>query len=95
MGKCHLTKGRQALEIRSSLSEKRALTDPVQGAPCSAEALVRNLQWAKAHGKPKSVSCERVLFTLFLVYFAFVFEAGSLYVALAGLSYRPGWPQFT
>ncbi|KFU94167.1 Mucosa-associated lymphoid tissue lymphoma translocation protein 1, partial [Chaetura pelagica] len=29
MGKCHLTKGKQALEIRSSLSEKRALTDPI------------------------------------------------------------------
>ncbi|KFP72320.1 Mucosa-associated lymphoid tissue lymphoma translocation protein 1, partial [Acanthisitta chloris] len=29
MGRCPLTKGRQALEIRSSLSEKRALTDPV------------------------------------------------------------------
>lgn len=50
MGKCRLTKGKQALEIRSSLSEKRALTDPIQGAACSAEALVRNLQWAKAHG---------------------------------------------
>ncbi|XP_031221769.1 mucosa-associated lymphoid tissue lymphoma translocation protein 1 isoform X2 [Mastomys coucha] len=55
MGKCHLTKGRQALEIRSSLSEKRALTDPIQGAACSAEALVRNLQWAKAHELPESM----------------------------------------
>lgn len=55
MGKCRLTKGRQALEIRSSLSEKRALTDPIQGAPCSAEALVRNLQWAKAHELPESM----------------------------------------
>lgn len=50
MGKCHLTKGKQALEIRSSLSEKRALTDPIQGTSYSAESLVRNLQWAKAHG---------------------------------------------
>lgn len=50
MGKCHLTKGKQALEIRSSLSEKRALTDPIQGTAYSAESLVRNLQWAKAHG---------------------------------------------
>ncbi|MBZ3890828.1 Mucosa-associated lymphoid tissue lymphoma translocation protein 1-like protein [Sciurus carolinensis] len=50
MGKCHLTKGKQALEIRSSLSEKRALTDPIQGTAHSAESLVRNLQWAKAHG---------------------------------------------
>lgn len=50
MGKCHLTKGKQALEIRSSLSEKRALTDPIQQIVSSAESLARNLQWAKAHG---------------------------------------------
>ena len=50
MGKCHLTKGKQALEIRSSLSEKRALTDPIQQTVSSAESLARNLQWAKAHG---------------------------------------------
>ncbi|XP_061256317.1 mucosa-associated lymphoid tissue lymphoma translocation protein 1 isoform X1 [Bos javanicus] len=55
MGKCHLTKGKQALEIRSSLSEKRALTDPIQGAAHSAESLVRNLQWAKAHELPESM----------------------------------------
>ncbi|XP_041497275.1 mucosa-associated lymphoid tissue lymphoma translocation protein 1 homolog isoform X2 [Microtus oregoni] len=55
MGKCHLTKGKQALEIRSSLSEKRALTDPIQGTACSAESLVRNLQWAKAHELPESM----------------------------------------
>ncbi|XP_063651833.1 mucosa-associated lymphoid tissue lymphoma translocation protein 1 isoform X6 [Pan troglodytes] len=55
MGKCHLTKGKQALEIRSSLSEKRALTDPIQGTEYSAESLVRNLQWAKAHELPESM----------------------------------------
>ncbi|XP_012507189.1 PREDICTED: mucosa-associated lymphoid tissue lymphoma translocation protein 1 [Propithecus coquereli] len=55
MGKCHLTKGKQALEIRSSLSEKRALTDPIQGTEHSAESLVRNLQWAKAHELPESM----------------------------------------
>ncbi|XP_032943332.1 mucosa-associated lymphoid tissue lymphoma translocation protein 1 isoform X2 [Rhinolophus ferrumequinum] len=55
MGKCHLTKGKQALEIRSSLSEKRALTDPIQGTSYSAESLVRNLQWAKAHELPESM----------------------------------------
>lgn len=54
MGKCPLTKGKQALEIRSSLSEKRALTDPVQQSPSSAESLARNLQWAKAHGTVQS-----------------------------------------
>lgn len=61
MGKCHLTKGKQALEIRSSLSEKRALTDPIQGTAYSAESLVRNLQWAKAHGTVKPGSCQAFL----------------------------------
>lgn len=55
MGKCHLTKGKQALEIRSSLSEKRALTDPIQQTATSAESLARNLQWAKAHELPESM----------------------------------------
>ncbi|XP_010217064.1 PREDICTED: mucosa-associated lymphoid tissue lymphoma translocation protein 1 [Tinamus guttatus] len=58
MGKCHLTKGKQALEIRSSLSEKRALTDPVEESASSAEALARNLQWAKAHELPESMYLE-------------------------------------
>ncbi|KAL9822111.1 mucosa-associated lymphoid tissue lymphoma translocation protein 1 isoform 5-T5 [Geothlypis trichas] len=58
MGKCPLTKGKQALEIRSSLSEKRALTDPVQQSSSSAESLARNLQWAKAHELPESMSLE-------------------------------------
>ncbi|XP_064900609.1 mucosa-associated lymphoid tissue lymphoma translocation protein 1 isoform X7 [Columba livia] len=58
MGKCHLTKGKQALEIRSSLSEKRALTDPIQQTASSAESLARNLQWAKAHELPESMYLE-------------------------------------
>uniref|UniRef100_A0A8C8SUK6 MALT1 paracaspase n=1 Tax=Pelusios castaneus TaxID=367368 RepID=A0A8C8SUK6_9SAUR len=58
MGKCHLTKGKQALEIRSSLSEKRALTDPIQQTGSSAESLARNLQWAKAHELPESMCLE-------------------------------------
>ncbi|NXM87326.1 MALT1 protein, partial [Oenanthe oenanthe] len=58
MGKCPLTKGKQALEIHSSLSEKRALTDPVQQSTSSAESLARNLQWAKAHELPESMSLE-------------------------------------
>ncbi|XP_069076351.1 mucosa-associated lymphoid tissue lymphoma translocation protein 1 isoform X2 [Pleurodeles waltl] len=58
MGKFHLTRGKQALEIRSSLSEKRALTDPVQQSECSAESLARNKQWAKAHELPESMSFE-------------------------------------
>ncbi|NWI49520.1 MALT1 protein, partial [Calyptomena viridis] len=58
MGKCPLTKGKQALEIRSSLSEKRALTDPIQQTTSSAECLARNLQWAKAHELPESMYLE-------------------------------------
>ncbi|XP_053557143.1 mucosa-associated lymphoid tissue lymphoma translocation protein 1 isoform X2 [Bombina bombina] len=58
MGRCQLTKGMQALEIRSSLSEKRALTDPIQQTACSPESLVRNLQWAKAHELPESMCIE-------------------------------------
>ncbi|NXU15398.1 MALT1 protein, partial [Pardalotus punctatus] len=58
MGTCPLTKGKQALEIRSSLSEKRALTDPIQQSTSSAESLARNLQWAKAHELPESMSLE-------------------------------------
>ncbi|XP_063176648.1 mucosa-associated lymphoid tissue lymphoma translocation protein 1 isoform X3 [Chroicocephalus ridibundus] len=58
MGKCHLTRGKQALEIRSSLSEKRALTDPIQQTVSSAESLARNLQWAKAHELPESMYLE-------------------------------------
>uniref|UniRef100_A0A8V5GPL2 Uncharacterized protein n=1 Tax=Melopsittacus undulatus TaxID=13146 RepID=A0A8V5GPL2_MELUD len=58
MGKCHLTRGKQALEIRSSLSEKRALTDPIQQAGSSAETQARNLQWAKAHELPESMYLE-------------------------------------
>ncbi|XP_007901276.1 mucosa-associated lymphoid tissue lymphoma translocation protein 1 isoform X2 [Callorhinchus milii] len=54
MGTCDLTKGKQALEIRSSLSEKRALTDPIRSSGCSVESLARNLQWAKAHELPES-----------------------------------------
>ncbi|KAE8636619.1 hypothetical protein XENTR_v10003062 [Xenopus tropicalis] len=58
MGKCQLTKGMQALEIRSSLSEKRALTDPIRQTACSPEGLARNLQWAKAHELPESMAIE-------------------------------------
>ncbi|PKU39714.1 mucosa-associated lymphoid tissue lymphoma translocation protein 1 [Limosa lapponica baueri] len=61
MGKCHLTKGKQALEIRSSLSEKRALTDPIQQTVSSAESLARNLQWAKAHDSYNAIAVSYVL----------------------------------
>ncbi|NP_001026745.1 paracaspase-2 [Gallus gallus] len=53
MGTLELTRGRQALELRSNLSERRALTDPIRSLG-QAETSARNLQWAKAHVLPES-----------------------------------------
>ncbi|XP_051893764.1 mucosa-associated lymphoid tissue lymphoma translocation protein 1-like [Pristis pectinata] len=54
MGKCELTKGRQALEIRSSLSERRSLRDKINPPDYYDEFSARNLQWAKANVLPES-----------------------------------------
>lgn len=52
MGRCKITRGRQALELRSNLSERRSLTDRIQMSDhCSASYSARNLQWAVAHGR--------------------------------------------
>ncbi|KAF3851371.1 hypothetical protein F7725_013143 [Dissostichus mawsoni] len=53
MGQFDATKGKQALEIRSSLSERRALTDPI--LPCDSGDHAHRLQWAKAHELPESM----------------------------------------
>ncbi|NXW82771.1 MALT1 protein, partial [Alopecoenas beccarii] len=53
MGTLEITRGRQALELRSNLSERRALTDPIR-PPGRDESSARNLQWAKAHVLPES-----------------------------------------
>ncbi|NXW46786.1 MALT1 protein, partial [Nyctiprogne leucopyga] len=53
MGTLEITRGRQALELRSNLSERRALTDPIH-PPGRDESSTRNLQWAKAHVLPES-----------------------------------------
>lgn len=51
MGRCVITRGRQALELRSNLSERRSLTDPIQNCDqFSSSYSLRNLQWALAHG---------------------------------------------
>ncbi|XP_069784998.1 mucosa-associated lymphoid tissue lymphoma translocation protein 1-like isoform X2 [Narcine bancroftii] len=55
MGRCELTKGRQALEIRSSLSERRSLRDKINPPDYYDEVSVRNLQWAKANVLPESM----------------------------------------
>lgn len=52
MGTLEITRGRQALELRSNLSERRALTDPIR-PPGRDESSARNLQWAKAHGESR------------------------------------------
>uniref|UniRef100_A0A3B5ASM1 Mucosa-associated lymphoid tissue lymphoma translocation protein 1 homolog n=1 Tax=Stegastes partitus TaxID=144197 RepID=A0A3B5ASM1_9TELE len=54
MGRFEITRGRQALELRSNLSERRSLTDHIQTADCSASYKARNLQWAVAHVLPTS-----------------------------------------
>ncbi|XP_043909950.1 mucosa-associated lymphoid tissue lymphoma translocation protein 1-like [Protopterus annectens] len=54
MGQCEITKGRQALELRSNLSERRALTDKIKQSSSLDEHSARNLQWAKAHVLPES-----------------------------------------
>ncbi|KAF3834808.1 hypothetical protein F7725_027366 [Dissostichus mawsoni] len=54
MGRCQITQGRQALELRSNLSERRSLTDQIQDSECSASHSARNLQWVVAHVLPKS-----------------------------------------
>ncbi|KAF7703087.1 MALT paracaspase 2 isoform X1 [Silurus meridionalis] len=54
MGRCELTRGRQALELRSNLSERRTLTDRIQAPECPVMASTRNLQWSIAHALPES-----------------------------------------
>lgn len=53
MGQFDATKGKQALEIRSSLSERRALTDPILPSNGANMAQTLSRHWAKAHGKLK------------------------------------------
>ncbi|CAJ1069201.1 mucosa-associated lymphoid tissue lymphoma translocation protein 1 isoform X1 [Xyrichtys novacula] len=55
MGQFDATKGKQALEIRSSLSERRALTDPILPGDSADLAHTLSRQWAKAHELPESM----------------------------------------
>uniref|UniRef100_A0A8C6Q404 MALT paracaspase 1 n=1 Tax=Nothobranchius furzeri TaxID=105023 RepID=A0A8C6Q404_NOTFU len=54
MGQFDATKGKQALEIRSSLAERRALTDPI--LPGDSADLAHSRLWAKAHELPETMS---------------------------------------
>ncbi|CAL1593732.1 unnamed protein product [Knipowitschia caucasica] len=54
MGRCRITHGRQALELRSNLSERRCLTDHIQTEQCSESYSARTLHWTVAHVLPKS-----------------------------------------
>ncbi|XP_008292378.1 mucosa-associated lymphoid tissue lymphoma translocation protein 1 isoform X2 [Stegastes partitus] len=58
MGQFDATKGKQALEIRSSLSERRALTDPILPGDSADLAHAHSRQWAKAHELPESMSLD-------------------------------------
>lgn len=51
MGQFDATKGKQALEIRSSLSERRALTDPILPGNGADVAHTVSRHWAEAHGE--------------------------------------------
>uniref|UniRef100_H3DDQ7 MALT1 paracaspase n=1 Tax=Tetraodon nigroviridis TaxID=99883 RepID=H3DDQ7_TETNG len=55
MGQFDATKGKQALEIRSSLSERRALTDPILPSNGADMAHTLSRHWAKAHELPESM----------------------------------------
>ncbi|XP_061585565.1 mucosa-associated lymphoid tissue lymphoma translocation protein 1 isoform X2 [Cololabis saira] len=55
MGQFDATKGKQALEIRSSLSERRALTDPILPSDSASLVHAQSRQWAKAHELPESM----------------------------------------
>ncbi|XP_038155617.1 mucosa-associated lymphoid tissue lymphoma translocation protein 1 isoform X1 [Cyprinodon tularosa] len=55
MGQFDATKGKQALEIRSSLSERRALTDPILPGDSPDVVHAHSHQWAKAHELPESM----------------------------------------
>ncbi|XP_060739086.1 mucosa-associated lymphoid tissue lymphoma translocation protein 1 isoform X2 [Tachysurus vachellii] len=58
MGQFDPTKGKQALEIRSSLSERRSLTDPILHVECSDLVQAHSLLWAKAHELPESMTLD-------------------------------------
>ncbi|MCI4392642.1 hypothetical protein PGIGA_G00148170 [Pangasianodon gigas] len=58
MGQFDPTKGKQALEIRSSLSERRSLTDPILPGECSDVVQAHSLLWAKAHELPESMTLD-------------------------------------
>lgn len=62
MGRFEITRGRQALELRSNLCERRSLTDPIRTPDnCSASSSARNLQWAVAHGTTLANICFKIL----------------------------------
>ncbi|XP_058231477.1 mucosa-associated lymphoid tissue lymphoma translocation protein 1 isoform X1 [Hemibagrus wyckioides] len=58
MGQFDPTKGKQALEIRSSLSERRSLTDPILPGECSDLVQAHSLLWSKAHELPESMTLD-------------------------------------
>lgn len=64
MGQFDATKGKQALEIRSSLSERRALTDPILPGDSADLAHAHSRQWAKAHGEFSTIDLKHFLYVI-------------------------------
>lgn len=77
MGQFDPTKGKQALEIRSSLSERRSLADPIRPGEYSHPGQAHNLHWSKAHGNTNFCEISDFLNTLFL--FLWVNELASIF----------------
>lgn len=76
MGHFNATKGKQALEIRSSLSERRALTDPILPGNSAELTHTYSRRWAKAHGESRtqSVHLEMLLISFHCVVQAFLYD---------------------
>lgn len=54
VGKDQLVRGRQVVEIKHTLKEPRALTDPVGTAGYTAELHLRDACWRQANGEPQN-----------------------------------------
>ncbi|GCC30403.1 hypothetical protein chiPu_0008854 [Chiloscyllium punctatum] len=86
MGKCELTKGRQALEIRSSLSERRSLRDLIKPPKHQDAYSARNLQWAKAHDlKHTNKECPEETGSILFTIKNFDYPDKCLYTRLSSL----------
>ncbi|KAK1157076.1 mucosa-associated lymphoid tissue lymphoma translocation protein 1-like isoform X1 [Acipenser oxyrinchus oxyrinchus] len=87
MGRCEITRGRQALELRSNLSERRALSDRILPPDCEEEDSARNLQWAIAHVLPE---CRHLCFDCGVrVQLGFAAEFSNIMIIYARILEKP------